>query len=51
MTGIERRLAKLEATRDRAARMPVIFVDFQPRERPSPATVTVGGQVWHRPAG
>ena len=47
MTGIERRLAKLEAASGHTARL-VIFVSLVPSERDSPATATVGGRVWHR---
>jgi hypothetical protein len=49
MTGIERRLTKLEAASVHTARMPVIFVSFQgPGEPALPATATVDGRVWHR---
>jgi hypothetical protein len=49
MTGIERRLAKLEAANVLTARMPVIFVSFRgPSEPDLPATATVDGRVWHR---
>ena len=50
MTGIERRLAKLEAASGDTARL-VIFVSLVPSERDSPATATVGGRVWHREQG
>ena len=48
MIGIERRLARLEAASDIAAKTLVIYVDLMPRERDLPATATVGGRVWHR---
>ena len=47
MTGIERRLAKLEAASALTVRL-VVFIILVPRERDLPATATVGGRVWHR---
>ena len=47
MSGLERRLTKLEAASGHTARL-VIFVSLVPSERNSPATATVGGRVWHR---
>ena len=51
MTGIARRLARLEAASDNAARMPVVFITLVPTERASPATATAGHRVWHREPG
>ena len=49
MTGLERRLSKLEAVSVLSARAPVLFVSFQgPGEPDLPATATVDGRVWHR---
>jgi hypothetical protein len=49
MTGLERRLAKLEAAGVLSARVPVLFVSFgEPSEPDLPATATVDGRVWHR---
>jgi hypothetical protein len=49
MTGLERRLSKLEAVSLLSARVPVLFVSFQgPGEPDVPATATVDGRVWHR---
>jgi hypothetical protein len=50
MTGLERRLAKLEAASVLTVRMPVIFVSFRPGPD-LPATATVDGRVWHREPG
>jgi hypothetical protein len=47
MTGIERRLIKLETASAHTARMPVIFVSFRPGPE-LPATAAVDGRVWHR---
>ena len=47
MIGIERQLIKLEAASAHTARMPVIFVSFQPGPD-LPATAAVDGRVWHR---
>jgi hypothetical protein len=47
MTGIERRLTKLEAASGPAETL-VVFVQMVPAERDSPASATVGGRVWHR---
>ena len=41
MSGIAKRLARLEAASDPAARL-MIFVHLVPRERDLPATATVG---------
>jgi hypothetical protein len=48
MSGIERRLARLEARSGIAMRLPIIFVSLVPSERASPVTATVGGTLWHR---
>jgi hypothetical protein len=48
MSGIERRLTKLEATSVLTARMPVIFITLVPVERDLPVTAYVAGSVWHR---
>jgi hypothetical protein len=48
MSGIERRLVKLEAASVLTVRTLVVFIILVPSERASPATATVGGRVWHR---
>jgi hypothetical protein len=48
MSGIERRLTKLEAASGRTAQTLVVFVNLVPSERDLPATAAIGGRVWHR---
>ena len=48
MTGIERRLVKLETASVLTVRTLVVFVSLVPNERALPATATVDGRVWHR---
>jgi hypothetical protein len=48
MSGIERRLVKLEAASVLTVQTLVVFVSFVPSERALPATATVDGRVWHR---
>jgi hypothetical protein len=48
MSGIERRLTKLEAASGHTAHMPVFFITLVPVERDLPVTATVDGSVWHR---
>ena len=48
MSGIARRLAKLEATSGPTEQTMVVFIHLVPAERDSPATATVDGRVWHR---
>jgi hypothetical protein len=50
MSGIERRLTKLEAASGHTARR-VVFITLVPAEGDLPATATVGGRIWHREAG
>ena len=44
MSGIARRLTKLEAVSGHAAQTLVVFTTLVPTERASPATATVNGQ-------
>jgi len=53
MTGLERRLVRLEAAAGIMAEVPMIFVRFvapDDTER-SAETATVNGRVWHRAEG
>ena len=47
MSGIERRLAKLEAANGHTARVRIV-ITLVPAERASPATAAVGDRVWRR---
>jgi hypothetical protein len=48
MSGIERRLVKLEAASVLTEQTLVVFVSFVPSERALPASGAVDGRVWHR---
>jgi hypothetical protein len=48
MTGIERRLTKLEAASANTAQTLVIFISLVPSERALPATATIGDRLWRR---
>jgi hypothetical protein len=47
MSGIERRLAKLEAASGHTARV-MVFITLVPAARASPTTAAVGDRVWRR---
>ena len=47
MSGIERRLTKLEAASGHTAQTMVVFISLVPGPD-LPATATVDGRVWHR---
>jgi hypothetical protein len=53
MTGLERRLGRLEAVADFRAELPVRFVVFVRPDGTEPPveTATVNGEVWHRAEG
>ena len=53
MTGLERRLGRLEAAAGVMGKWPVVFVRFVDADgsEPPTETVTVNGCVWHRAKG